>query len=212
MSRSITPVSALFTLAVLLIAATSSMAQVDRAKPNPTLACCQCLGGTNTLDLSTISSNNWTVNNNPVVYLTQIHPLWNINSGPAKWVSAVPGGGTGNIKAGTYDYKLRFVVPACAIKQSVTLSGNYGGDDDVYVYLDNTTNLIAKCNQGWCFNTKNTPQPFSNFVVASGSSHTLIVRVVNGGPSPSGMFINAKLTAVCKEKLTTSPSSLSSVK
>lgn len=205
MSSSISPVSALFTLAVLMIAATSAIAQVDRVKPNTALACCKCLGGTNSLDLSTISSNNWTVNNNPVVFLTPIHQLWNINPGPAKWVSTVPSGGTGSINAGTYDYKLRFVVPACAIKQSVTLSGNYGGDDDVYVYLDNTTNLISKCTQGWCFNTQNQPQPFSNYVVTPGS-HTLIVRVINSGPSPSGMFINANLTALCSEKLTRSPS------
>jgi len=169
----------------------------------PSLPCCECLGKVTTLDLSTISSNNWTVtdpNNatSPVVLVSPIHSAWNLNTGPAKWVSTSASGGSTNLDAGTYDYKLNFVVPRCAIERKVTLSGNYGGDDDIFVYLDSATppNLISQCTGGWCFNTNNTPTPISNYVVSPGP-HTLIVRVKNSSKSPTGMFINAKLTGTC---------------
>jgi len=148
MSKSIAPISILFTLLVLLTAATSILAQVDQARPRPepapTLGCCRCLGGTNTLDLSTVSSNSWTVNNNAVAFLAQIHPLWNINPGPAQWVSTVATGGTGIIPKVTFDYSLKFIVPRCAIEQRVTLTGNFGGDDDVSVYLDTDTSMKSE--------------------------------------------------------------------
>jgi len=173
------------------------------ATKTPTLGCCKCLGGTNTVDLSTIISNPWIVKDPngvsaPVVFLTLIHPLWNISTGSASWVSTVATGGTGNVTPGTYDYKLVFVVPCCVIEQRVTLSGTYGGDDLIGVYLDNTTNLISKCagTVGYCFNTSNAPPPINNYVVPCGT-HTLIVRVYNSG-GPSGMFINAKLTGKCR--------------
>ncbi len=177
-------------------------------RETPSLPCCECLGKVTTLDLSTITSNNWTVtdtNNvtSPVVLVSPIHSAWNLNTGPAKWVSTSAAGGSANLVGGTYDYKVNFVVPRCAIERRVTLSGNYGGDDDIFVYLDNTTtpNLISKCTGGWCFNTQNQPIPFSNFAVSPGN-HTLIVRVVNSSASPTGMFINANLTGTCRSELT----------
>lgn len=201
MSRKLNSVSVLFALTLIAIAATSAMAQIDRVRANPdtiivkgpTLGCCKCLGGTNTLDLSTISSNNWTVNGNPVVPVTQIHSAWNINPGPAKWVSTSAGGGNGS--AGNFDYKLNFVVPECTIQQKLTLSGNYGGDNTVTVYLDNTTNPVSSCPGIWCFSTSHQPLPNFSTPISPGP-HTLIVRVNNAG-GPSGMFINARLTGDC---------------
>lgn len=219
MSRKLNPLSALFAFAVLVIAASSSMAQVarntqfrperDDARANvPTLGCCKCLGATNSLDLSTISSNNWTVNGNPVVFLTAIHPFWNLPTGPAKWVSTVATGGTGSLPAGPYEYRLKFVVPACSIDQRVTLTGNYGGDDDVPgVFLDNVTTgtsvSMASCNGGWCFNSTNNsnPRTFTQPNVLPGTYY-LRVKVSNSSPSPSGMFVNAKLTGTCTSELT----------
>ena len=208
MSRSLNACSAPLIIAVLMIAASSAMAQVERVRPNadeavkgPSLECCKCLGATTTLDLSTVSSNKWTVNNNLVAFLTNIHSMWNINPGPAQWVSTVASGGTSNLTAGIYEYRLRFVVPPCAIERRVTLTGNFGGDDDVAVYLDNTTsgNLIAQCTQGWCFNTpQKTLSTLPNNTVIGSGPHVLIVRVVNGSDSPTGMFVNAKLTGVCR--------------
>ena len=211
MFRKLNSVSALFSLMVLALAASSAIAQGDRLRPAPdnagvklpTLGCCKCLGGTNTLDLSTITTNYWTVNGNAAVFLGSINSYWNINPGPAKWVSTVTTGGVGNVNAGTYDYKLKFFIPQCVIGQRVTLAGNYGGDDDVYIYLDNTTTPIAQCTGGWCFNTPQKTLSTFNTNVGPGP-HTLIVRINNSGPgpSPSGMFVNAKLTGACNNELT----------
>lgn len=209
MLRKLNPISAALALAVFVIAASTATAQIDRLQATraegrvngtPTLACCKCLGGTNTLDLSTISSNNWMVSGGPAVFLTALHPLWNLNPGPAKWVSTVATGGTGSIPGGSYEYTLDFVVPACTIDQKVTLSGNYGGDDDVFVSLDSTA--ISQCTGGWCFNSpKKALSTFNNVVVGPGT-HTLRVKVSNDGPSPSGMFVNAKLTGTCTSEPT----------
>lgn len=198
MSRKLNSVSAILALTVLVLAGSSAMAQLDRAQPTvPTLGCCKCLGGSNTLDLSTISSNHWTVNNNPVVFLTQtqINSAWNINPGPAQWVSTSAGGGNG--AAGNFDYKLSFVIPECTIRQAVTLAGNYGADNNVAIYLDSIIpmNLIAQCTGNWCFNTSHQPLPTFTKPVGPGP-HTLIVRVNNIG-GPQGMFVNAHLIGAC---------------
>jgi hypothetical protein len=203
MSRKLSALAAIFAFTFLVIATPPAMAQGGRlerrdaglrVRERPTLGCCKCLGGTNTLDLSTVNSNGWTVNGGPAVFLTAMHPLWNINPGPASWVSAAAGGGTGGVPGGTYDYKLEFVVPACSIDQEVTLSGNYGGDDDVQVFLDNTG--FPACTGGWCFNAPK--KPLSTFTAPVGpGTHTLVVRVQNHATGPSGMFVNAKLTGAC---------------
>lgn len=183
--------------------------QADRTKlpatKGPTLECCKCLGGTSTLDLSTISSNNWIVTDSsngvssPAVAATP-STAWNINPGSANWVSTVASGGTAGVSPPntTYDYKLTFFVPDCVIERRVSLSGTYGGDNYIAVYLDNVGNLISSCAStgGYCFNTSNAPQPITSYVVPAGP-HTLIVRVKNIS-GPSGMFINAKLTGTCR--------------
>lgn len=196
MSRKFNLVSAILALTVLVLAASSAMAQDDRAQPTgPTLGCCKCLGGSNTLDLSTISSNHWTVNNNPVVFLAQnqINSAWNINTGSAQWVSTSAGGGNG--AAGDFDYKLSFVVPECTIRQQVTLTGSFSADNNVAIYLDSVSplNLIATCTGNYCFNSSHSLTPK---LVGPGLSHALIVRVNNIG-GPQGMFINARLSGAC---------------
>lgn len=222
MSRKLNPVSAVLAFAFLLLAASSAAAQGDRLGParpvevSPsaivqgraaTLGCCKCLGGTNTLDLSTVGPNAWTVNGNPAAFLAAIHPAWNINPGPAKWVSAAANGGTGGLPPGVYEYRLNFVVPACTIGQSVTLTGNYGADNDVAVFLDDATGpavannplFVSECTGNWCFNSSKTALPsFLNKPVAPGP-HTLIVRVRNES-GPSGMFVNAALTGACRRE------------
>jgi hypothetical protein len=202
---------AMFAFTFLFIGASSAMAQAERAQFDqdrgdranvPTLACCRCLGGTNSLDLSTIPSNNWTVAGNPVAFLTTIHPAWNLPTGPARWVSTVASGGTGNIAVGAYEYKLKFVVPACAIEQGVSLTGNYGGDDDVPgVFLDNvntsTSVSLASCSNGWCFNSTNNSNPRTFSATVLPGTYYLRVKIQNSG-GPSGMFVNAKLTSRCR--------------
>jgi hypothetical protein len=217
MSRKLKLDTAALALALLFLAASPAAAQIrrleasripaeSRARP-ATLGCCKCLGGTNTLDLSTVGSNAWTVNGGPAVFLTSIHPAWNINPGPASWVSTVAGGGTGGVPAGVFEYRLDFVVPACTIGQDVTLAGNYGADNDVAVFLDDATGpasganafFVSQCTGSWCFNSSRNPLPsFVNKPVAPGP-HTLIVKVRNEG-GPSGMFVNATLTGACRRE------------
>ena len=212
MSRKLSSLSAIFAALILALAASSAMAQVERNAqfnmerddargPVATLGCCKCLGGSNALDLSTVSSNNWLVNGNPAVFLTAIHPLWNLQTGPAKWVSTVASGGTGSLPAGSYEYKLKFVVPACSIDQKVTLTGKYGGDDDAGVFLDNLTTgasiSLGSCGGGWCFNTTNNSNPRTLTPQnLSPGTYYLRVKVQNSG-GPSGMFVNAQLTGNC---------------
>ena len=190
--------SALFAFTFLVMAASSARTQEERRRPiEPvlTLPCCKCLGGTSTLDLSTISANPWSVNGSPAVFLSAIHPLWDINPGPAQWVSTVASGGTGYVAPGLYVYKLQFVVPKCAIEQRVSITGNYGGDDDVSISLD--SNPPSQCSGGYCFNAAHHSLPtFGPWLVTPGT-HTLIVNVQNSG-GPSGMFVNAKLTTTCR--------------
>lgn len=209
MSRKLNPVSAALAFACLLVAASSAAAQPRRAEASPlpigakvapaTLGCCKCLGGTNTLDLSTLPSNAWTVNNGaPVAFLSTIHPFWDINPGAANWVSTAANGGTGSIPAGTFEYRLDFFVPECTIGQTVTLTGNVGGDDEFDAYLDNAAGLLGQCHTGWCFNKGKVQLQSFTKTVGSGN-HTLIVRVGNSG-GPSGMFVNATLTGECRSR------------
>jgi hypothetical protein len=204
-------VIASFAFAILISGMSSVMAQRSPSPDpigiavqtgTPTLGCCKCLGGANSSDLSTISSNSWMVKNSPAVIQASPHSAWNLNTGGAKWLSLVANGSSSNIPAGPYDYKLTFVVPDCTIDQQVTLKGSYGGDDDVQVFLDNTAGApLSACSGGWCFNTKNTPTPFVKSGIIPGT-HILIVRVTNSSASPSGMFVNAQLTSACSDRMT----------
>jgi len=215
MSRMLKLDTAALALALLFLAASPAAAQIQRleasritaeARQRPVaLGCCKCLGGTNSLDLSTISSNPWTVNGGSAVFLSSIHPLWNINPGPAAWVSTAANGGTGGTPAGVYEYRLDFIIPACTIGQEVTLTGNVGGDDGFDMFIDNangpanptnTQYFLAECNTGWCFNKDRVPLRTFTKTLGTGT-HTLIVRVKNSG-GPSGMFVNATLTGACR--------------
>lgn len=209
MSRKLNSASVLFALTLIAIAATSAMAQIDRVRSNsgyeivqkPTLGCCRCLDGTTNLDLSTVPSNNWTVTDNgitkPAVFLAQnqINSAWNINPGPAQWVSTSSAGGGG---VGDFVYKFSFEVSNCTIPQTITLAGNFGADNNIDVYLDNTGNLVGQCTGNWCFSTSHQPLPTFTTPVQPGW-HTLIVKV-NNISGPSGMFINARLTGHCAVK------------
>jgi hypothetical protein len=214
MSRKLNSILAILAFAFFFSNATSAVAQRDRAQLAPdrgeirtpaatvaTLSCCKCLGGSNALDLSTITTNNWTINGNPVAFLTTLHPAWNLNTNGAKWVSIVAAGAT-NVPAGAYEYKLNFAVPACTIEQRVTLAGNYGGDDDVLgVFLDNLTTStsasLAACSGGWCFNSTLNTNPRTFSVNVAPGNYVLRVKLQNNG-GPSGMFVSAKLNSTCR--------------
>lgn len=197
MSRKLFPLFAMLFLYLVVTAGVTASAQTERPPgPRPlALGCCKCLGESNTLNLSTITGNPWTINGNPAVQ-TAVHPAWTNNPGPAKWFSTTA---TGNavIPNGSFVYQLPFTVPNCTIDQRAILSGNMGGDNDITIRLDNPNGpVIAQCTGGWCFNsTRNQAIPFS--VAVGPGNHQLYVTVVNAGAGPSGMFVNAILTAKC---------------
>jgi hypothetical protein len=199
------------TILAVLVFGNLVMAQDDRTStilgsvPNlgfpkiPTLPCCRCLGGVSSLDLRTVPGNPWTVNGNPVAFPTPINTGWTLDPGTAQWVSTNINGSANSVPPGTYEYRLEFNVPFCTIDQEITLSGYMGGDNDVYIYLDNYGNLLTSCTNNECFKASSGPINFSA-PIAPGL-HTLIVRVFNQG-GPSGMFVNATLTGKCSTKLT----------
>ncbi|HEV7744097.1 MAG TPA: hypothetical protein VGO56_03785 [Pyrinomonadaceae bacterium] len=210
MSRKLKSILAMLAFAVLFTAATAATAQdlrVASVKQDrgdiraATLGCCKCLGGSNSLDLSTITSNSWTVNGGPVAFLSAGHSLWTLPTGPAKWVSTVATGAT-SAAPGSFDYNLKFVVPNCSIAQQVTLSGSYGGDDNIQILVDNIP--VSPACVSWCFSAAHQTGGL-NFTSANiiGGNHILTVRVKNDG-GPSGMFLNAKLTGACSTALTKS--------
>ncbi|MEQ1922436.1 MAG: hypothetical protein ABL952_07995 [Pyrinomonadaceae bacterium] len=162
----------------------------------PTLACCRCLEGSNTLDLSTIAGSAWTVNSVPVSIVTSPTVAWNIPTSGAKWVSANVSGNSGSTN--DYVYKLKFVVPNCSISQDIRLTGTLGADNNVQAFLDSTQ--ISTCSGSYCFKAGSTAPPPFNVAVGPGS-HELIVRVKDEG-GLTGMFVNAKLVGKCSTKLT----------
>lgn len=199
MSRKYFPFFPLLFLLTVTIAGGNAAGQSEKVPaPKPlVLGCCKCLGGSNTLDLSTVAGNPWTVNGSAAPIQATFHPAWNNNPGPAKWVSTTATGGNGGVAGGTYVYQIRFTVPNCTIDQRVTLAGNMGGDDTIAIRLNTTTGSpLAQCTSGYCFHTPNNPAiPFS--VAVGPGNHTLFVTVVNGSLGPSGMFVNATLSAKC---------------
>jgi hypothetical protein len=145
------------------------------------------------------------VNGGAAFFLPAPHAAWNLNPGPAQWVSTAASGVTG-VAAGTYEYRLNFTVPACTIGQEVTLAGNYGGDNNVTIFLDDASgqadasnpNFVAQCpRSGYCFNSVHNPNLPSFSRAVSPGNHVLIVKVQNDG-GPSGMFVNATLTGACR--------------
>jgi hypothetical protein len=116
MARKLNSFSTLLMLVVFGLGASATSAQVGRSEAAlqvrdvrgaaPTLGCCKCLGGTNTLDVGTIPSNNWTVNGNAAIAVTTPHSAWNLPTGPAKWLSTAANGSQG-VALGIYEYKLK---------------------------------------------------------------------------------------------------------
>lgn len=226
MHRKFDTASAALAFAFVLLAASSAFAQRDPrptsgevrlASPDsvvdarvrvraPSLGCCTCLGGKNALDLSTVKSNQWTVNGGAAFFLPAPNPAWNLNPGPAQWVSNDANGANGGVAPGTYEYRLSFTVPACTIGQTVTLAGNYGGDNNVSIFLDDASgqadssnpNFVTQCPRaGYCFSSVHNPSLPSFSRAVSPGSHVLIVKVQNES-GPSGMFVNAALTGACQ--------------
>jgi hypothetical protein len=204
----------LLTLALALIALTvlsvSGVAQrpaeIREAKisPNipeqartPTIGCCECVGKTTTLNISTGQGSPidplWQVNGGPS-YTTPPYPGWATTLGPAKWIQPV-GSPTPspNLPVGSFKYTVQFNVPKCTIPSDVRVDGTFAADNGASILLDG--NPVTSCPMPYCF--KAPGQPLSIAGITPGS-HTLTFEVKNEG-GPSGLIVNAILTRQCQK-------------
>lgn len=164
----------------------------------PTLGCCHCLGGENTLDLSTIPGNPWRVNGQPVVAVSPVNAAWTTLTNGAKWVSLNVAGSGGN--GTTYHYTLQFRVEKCTIPQSIVLKGlAAGGDNYEKVYLTGPVGagpVACTAAGGYCFTNGNRLVNFANWPLTKPGVYTLNVDVANIS-GPTGMFLSAVLEGRC---------------
>jgi hypothetical protein len=168
----------------------------------PSLPCCECVGKTTQIDLSTGQGSPidplWKVNGNPA-YTTPPYPGWTTSLLPgAKWIQPVASPTPANaVAAGMYKYTVQFNVPKCLIPNAVRLDVKWAADNSGKVYLDNNSTPVASCTVITCFQT-GVAQPFSLTGLAPGL-HTLRFEVNNEG-GPSGLTVSAKLTRQCQSE------------
>ena len=163
------------------------------------LPCCECLGKTTSLDLSTGQGGTatdplWKVNGNPA-YVTSPFPGW--LTGLAKWIQPIASATPGGVPAGTSSYTVRFMVAKCTIAMTeVSLQGKYAADNGAKVLLDG--NPIASCPGIYCFKAPDAPASFAATITTPGV-HTLQIDVMNQG-GPSGLQVNATVRGQCKRE------------
>jgi hypothetical protein len=188
----------LFALGVGL---TSSTAGAQQSAPKKLLLpCCECLGRSVQLDLST-GVAPWTVSPGAGPTPTTLS-AWTASASPAKWiqpVSPATATATSNLPANTtYHYQVAFTVPDnCTIPYDhVELAGKWAADNDGKVNLGPPISNISNCTTGNCFGA---PIAFSVASVNVGS-HALTVDVTNRSLY-SGLLVNAVLTGHCTKNM-----------
>lgn len=163
------------------------------------LGCCECLGKTTSLDLSTgqggaATDPLWRVNGN-LAYITSPFPGW--FTGLSKWIQPTASATPGNVAAGNFSYVVRFMVPRCTIAMSeVRIEGKYAADNGAKVLLDGSS--IASCPGIHCFKAPDAPASFAASITTPGV-HTLQIDVTNEG-GPSGLQVNATVRGQCKRE------------
>jgi hypothetical protein len=168
----------------------------------PTLGCCRCLGGENTLDLSTIPSNPWRVNGQPAAVVASPNPAWSTNTNGANWI-APSAAGNGGVNT-TYHYTLQFKVEKCTIPQTIVFKGLAAAADN-YIKVSLTgpsSGGPVQCNNasGYCFTAANQLNNFAAWpVTVAPGIYTLNVDVKNIS-GPTGMFISAFVQGRCAKE------------
>jgi hypothetical protein len=175
----------------------------------PTLGCCNCLGGENKLDLSTIPGNLWRVNGQPAAVVASPNPAWSTSTGGAKWISIdTAGNGAANT---TYRYTLQFNVQKCTIPQTIVLKGlSIAADNRYSVYLTGPNSTAsaspvvpcpaAAAATGHCFTPAGQLNNFAAWSITAPGVYTLNVDVANIS-GPSAMFLKAVLEGQCSREL-----------
>jgi len=167
----------------------------------PTLGCCDCVGQSVSLNVSTGQGNGatdplWQVNGG-TAYITPAVSSW-VALIPAQWIQPVSSPTPSpNVPAGVYKYTLRFNVAKCTIPMSAyLLTGNFAADNSVIVRLDGGA-PISQCSGSYCFQS-GTGVGF-NLPISPGTTHTLEIEVKNDG-SYSGLIVNAQIKAQCTKQ------------
>ena len=193
--------AAAFVVLAICIGLGAAKAQDQKPLPPPqgapaTLKCCECLGQTSTLDLSTGQGSPidplWKLNVTAPAYKTPPVSSW-VSLAPASWIQPVASPAPSfNVPPGIYKYSVKFNIRDCTIPSvEVRLDGKFAADNSAEVWFD--SNLITSCPGPTCFKAPGVN--FSVPAIAPGN-HTLEIRVKNDG-SYSGLIVNAKLTRQC---------------
>jgi uncharacterized repeat protein (TIGR01451 family) len=161
-----------------------------------------------TLNLST-GVANWTVSPGAAGVTTPVS-TWVQPSGGVRWIQPSTAGSPQTFPAGNYQYSVPFTLPGPLSQYAtITLSGKYAADNSVQSVSLNGGPSLASCTgpiiPAWgpdCFSTWHSFPPITAGF-AAGNNH-LDVMVGNnptpgGGPTYTGLVVDATLRAVCKK-------------
>lgn len=131
---------------------------------------------------------------------------WLPNSA-AKWIQPASGGTPVNLPATTFVYSTQFTTPVDPyLYTSITITGNFAADDSALVKLNGIT--IATCTPTptagvVCFHSLQAIPPgvvgLPMFNRLGSLLNTLTVEVKNTVSSPTGLFVQAQVVAVCSK-------------
>jgi hypothetical protein len=161
-----------------------------------------------TINLST-GVANWTVSPGTVGVITNLANLngtWVAPTAPARWIQPANASTPQLLPGGFYQYSVSFNLPGPLNQySSISLSGRYAADNTVHQFFVSPGQsapggpLCTPANAN-CFSTWT---PFNITTGFSPGTNTLNVRVYNnpmsgGGPTYTGLVVEATLRAVCK--------------
>lgn len=160
-----------------------------------------------TMNLST-GQSPWTVNSAPAYSTSPLSGFWVLPVGGASWIHPVNSPTPQTLPAGNYQYRAPFTLPGPLSQySSITITGQYAADNSVTTVSMNGGPSVASCTgpiiPNWGPDCFSTWHPFS-ITAGFAVSNTLDVTVGNnptpgGGPTYTGLIVNATLRAVCKK-------------
>ncbi len=161
----------------------------------PTLACCHCIGDSNSLDLST-GAAVWTVapvgGTSSTAVLVTPNVSWTNNLAPAKWIG--PPGAPQSV--GSWAYETTFYVQqGCVIPSTISLSGKFAADNTATLQVDNQAPVSLQGTPNYGF-LPGSVTSFGGGSVWTAGPHTIRVTVGNAG-GPTGLVVSATLTRKC---------------
>jgi hypothetical protein len=150
------------------------------------------------MNLSTGQNPNWTVSSGTVGVTTPVSS-WVQPSGGVRWIQPSTAGSPQDFPAGNYQYSVPFTLGPLAQYATITISGKYAADNSVISVTPPAGPLCSPPNNN-CFSAWHPLNITSGF---QAGNNTLVVTVYNnpfqGGPTKTGLVVDATLRAVCKK-------------